>query len=312
MKIALVGDAARQARRARIQADLTLLLVALIWGSAFVVQRLAAAEVSVYFFNGLRFLLAAAVLAPLAWSRKLQDSQSVPLGRRNMGGVMLAGSLLVGGAALQQAGLKYTTAGNAGFITGLYVVIIPLFLAFAWRQHVRPVLWIAAGMAVAGLFLLSTGGKMRLNPGDVMELAGAFFWAMHVIVVSHYVNRINVLQFAVGQYTICALINMAIGMAVEPEMLPAAFASGWMLVYTGLISVGVGYTLQAVAQRTAPPADAAIILSGEAVFAALAGWIFLSEALSLSQLSGCGIMLGGMLLAQSDSWKNHPPLTNPD
>lgn len=306
MTITLAGDAAAQARRNRIRADLALLLVAMIWGGAFVVQRLAAAEVSVYFFNGLRFLLAAAALAPIAWSRWLKDQSTAAPDRRSLGGVFLAGGIMVAGAALQQAGLKYTTAGNAGFITGLYVVIIPLILGFGMRQKVRPVLWVAAGMAAVGLFLLSTAGKMQLNPGDMMEFVGAFFWALHVIVVGRCVRRMNVLQFAVGQYAVCGLINLAIGTVVDSGGFETALANGWMLAYAGLISVGVGYTLQAAAQRIAPPADAAIILSGEAVFAALSGWIFLHEALSLVQLVGCAIMLGGMLLAQSDVWMGRP------
>lgn len=294
-----VGQAAR---RKRVQADLVLLGVAIIWGTAFVAQRLAAGQSGVYLFNGLRFLLAALVLAPLAWSKLLVGTDVEPLGRHNLKWVALAGCILVGGAAFQQAGLKYTTAGNAGFITGLYVVLIPIFLALIWRNRLRPPVWIAALLAVVGLFLLSTGGQIRVNAGDALELAGAVFWAMHVILVSRLVQRLNVLQFAVGQYLVCGTINLLLGLWLEPGMMPQVIAGWWTVAYTGLISVGVGYTLQAIAQRVAPPADAAIILSTEAVFAALSGWIFLGEALSPVQLLGCTVMMVGMLLAQSDVW----------
>jgi drug/metabolite transporter (DMT)-like permease len=222
------------------------------------------------------------------------------LSRRSLPGVILVGLLLFTGAALQQAGLKYTTAGNAGFITGLYVVIIPLFLALFWRQRLRWITWLGASLAVIGLFLLSTGGQLNLNRGDALELAGAVFWALHVIFTGRLVQRLDVLHFAVGQYLVCGLVSLAFGFIFEAQTLSALANYGWAIAYAGLISVGLGYTLQAVGQRVAPPADAAIILSLEAVFAALAGWIFLGEILGPVQLLGCAVMLAGMLLAQSD------------
>jgi drug/metabolite transporter (DMT)-like permease len=222
------------------------------------------------------------------------------LNRKSLPGVLLLGLLMAGGAALQQAGLQYTTAGNAGFITGLYVVIIPLFLGLFWRQRLPRLTWLGAFLAVIGLFLLSTGGKLRLNLGDALELAGAVFWALHVIFIGRLVLRLDVLQLAVGQYLVCALASLSIGLLVEAHTLPALLDHWWAVAYTGLISVGLGYTLQAVGQRVAPPADAAIILSLEAVFAALFGWLILGEMLSPQQLFGCGVMLLGMFLAQSE------------
>jgi drug/metabolite transporter (DMT)-like permease len=289
------------ARKQRLRADLTLLAVAAIWGSAFVVQRLAAVEVGVYLFNGLRFLVAALALAPLAISRRLTGPAMAGVSRKSLPGVILLGLLLTAGAALQQAGLKYTTAGNAGFITGLYVVFIPLFLGLFWRQHVQRITWAGAVLALIGLFLLSTGGQFRLSLGDALELAGAVFWALHVIFIGRLVQRLDVLQIAVGQYLVCGLVSLSIGLVVESQVLPALVDKWWAIAYTGLVSVGLGYTLQAVGQRVAPPADAAIILSLEAVFAALAGWLFLGEMLGPVQLLGCGVMLLGMLLAQSEA-----------
>jgi drug/metabolite transporter (DMT)-like permease len=289
------------ARKRRLRADLTLLAVAAIWGSAFVVQRLAAVEVGVYLFNGLRFLVAALALAPLAISRRLTDPEMESVSRKSLPGVVLVGLFLASGAALQQAGLKYTTAGNAGFITGLYVVFIPIFLGLFWHQHVQRITWLGALLAVIGLFLLSTGGRFRLSFGDALELVEAVFWALHVIFIGRLVQRVDVLQIAVGQYLVCGLVSLSIGLFVEVQVLPALIDKWWAVAYTGLISVGLGYTLQAVGQRVAPPADAAIILSLEAVFAALAGWLFLDERLSPVQLLGCGVMLVGMLLAQSEA-----------
>ena len=289
------------ARKQRLRADLTLLAVALIWGSAFVVQRLAAVEVGVYLFNGLRFLVAALFLAPLAITRALSGPEMPGVSRKSLPGVVLVGLLLAGGAAFQQAGLKYTTAGNAGFITGLYVVLIPIFLGVFWRQQVPRVIWLGALLAVIGLFLLSTGGRFRVSYGDALELAGAVLWALHMIFIGSLVQRMDVLHLAVGQYLVCGLVSLSIGLVVEGQMLPALADKWWAVAYTGLISVGLGYTFQAVAQRVAPPADAAIILSLEAVFAAAAGWVILGEVMDPLQLTGCGVMLLGILLAQSET-----------
>jgi drug/metabolite transporter (DMT)-like permease len=297
-------------RGQRIQADLTLLLVAVIWGSAFVVQRIAAVQVGVFWFNGLRFLLGALVLLPFARQDVSNfstlafggsESAFTAKGRRQFLAILTAGCLLWAGAAFQQTGLVYTTAANAGFITGLYVVLIPLFLALRGRQSLRLATWAASLLAASGLFLLSTGGQMQVNPGDGLELAGAVFWALHVILIGWMVQRIPVLTLAIGQYLVCALLNILTGLVVETGTLAALANNWWVIAYAGALSVGLGYTLQAKGQRLAPPADAAIILCSEAVFAALFGWLFLDEKLSALQLVGCGVMLAGMLLAQSGS-----------
>jgi drug/metabolite transporter (DMT)-like permease len=270
----------------------------LIWGSAFVAQRLAALQVGVFLFNGLRFLLAALVLFPFArWAWR---SMPTTAGSRTeyLVGTAAAGLLLFGGSALQQAGLVFTTASNAGFITGLYVVFIPIFMAILWRQRQPPAIWGAAGMAALGLYLLSTGGEIRFNPGDLLVLASAVFWAFHVILIGFLVQRLNVLQLAVGQYFVCGLLNILCGLMFEPWTTSPVAGGWWAIIYTGIVSVGLGYTLQVVGQRHAPPADAAILLSMEAVFAALFGWWLLGEQLNPVQLLGCGIMLAGMLLSQ--------------
>ena len=279
----------------RLKADLTLLLVSVIWGSAFVAQRVAAEHMGVYLFNGLRFLLGALVLLPLALRGR---GQGPPLTRKTLPWMLLAGGLIFAGASLQQLGMRYTTAGNAGFITGLYVVLIPIILAVAWRQPPRPAVWVAAVLATLGLFLLSTGGRFVLALGDALELACAFLWAFHVIMIGWLVSRVRIPQLAVTQYLICAVLSLVISLLIESNSLEQAAGAWWTIVYTGIFSIGVGYTLQAVAQKVAPPADAAILLSLEAAFAALAGWLFLDERLTPIQLAGCGLMLAGMLLAQ--------------
>jgi drug/metabolite transporter (DMT)-like permease len=280
--------------KARLKADLILLLVAVVWGSAFVAQRVAALNMGVSLFNGLRFLLGALVLLPLA----LRPRQAGGSTLRYLPGMTLAGLLLFGGTSLQQLGLRYTTAANAGFITGLYVVLVPLLLALGWRQPPRRAVWLATLLSAAGLFLLSTGGSFSLALGDALELGGAFLWAFHVLCIGWLVQRADVLHLAVVQYALCGLLSLGLSFALESSSLAQVSGAWWTVIYTGVLSIGLGYTLQGVGQKVAPPADAAILLSLEAVFAALAGWVFLDERLSFVQLLGCTLMLAGMLLAQ--------------
>ena len=289
-------------RKRRLWADLALTLVAFIWGVAFVVQRVAAAEVQAFVFNGIRFLLGAIVILPFTLARALPELRSGSrVTRKYRLGVLLAGLLLVCGSAFQQVGLKYTTASNAGFITGLYVVVIPILLMFgSRRKQPRPLVWVAALLSALGLFLLSTGGQIQVNRGDILVMVSAFFWAFHVILTDWLVRRVEVMQFAVGQYLVCGLVSLGLGLYLEPGALKAAASNWGLLAFMGIVSVGLGYTLQAVGQRVAPPADTAIILSLEAVFAALGGWLILGESLAPLQLLGCGIILAGMLLAQSE------------
>ncbi len=278
-------------------------MVAIVWGSAFAAQRVAAQHMGAYLFNGLRFLVGALVLLPLGLRRRSiiqQDGANAALPDPNvLPGMILAGFLLFGGTSLQQLGLSYTTAGNAGFITGLYVVLIPLILAVGWRKPPRPPVWAAAGMAAAGLFLLSTGGSFSLAIGDALELAGAFLWAFHVLLIGWLAQRADILRLAVVQYTVCGALSLGVALTLEGNALIGLSSAWWTVVYTGMLSIGLGYTLQVVGQRVAPPADAAILLSLEAVFAALAGWLFLGERLSAVQLLGSGLMLAGMMLAQA-------------
>ncbi len=284
-------------RTHRLRTDLALLLVAIVWGSAFVAQRLAAGQISAFTFNGLRFLIGALVLLPLSWRRWER------LSRGRWMGIALVGSVLFAGAAFQQLGLRYTTAGNAGFVTGLYVVLIPLILALGWKEPPRRGIWVASLLAGMGLFLLSTGGNLSLKVGDILELAGACMFALHVILIGILVRKVEVLQLAVSQYVVCGLLSLLVGLSLGGSSISGLASVWWAIAYTGIFSVGLGYTLQARAQKVAPPADAAILLSLEAVFAALFGWLWLDERLSAPQLLGCGLMLSAMILAQVSSFR---------
>lgn len=276
----------------RLQADAILILVAVIWGSAFIPQRLASGHLHFLTFNGLRFLLGGILVlaAGQAWRRKVT--------RWELLGGLAAGLLIFGGASLQQAGLEATTAGKAGFITGLYVVLVPVFSLILFRQRTSLWVWLACGIAATGMYLLSMDGNFTLSSGDGLVFMGAFLWALHVILIGKLMEKADTFLLAGIQYLVCAVLCLGSVVFVSPEPFSGVLTSGWTILYVGILSVGVAYTLQLVGQKVAPAADSSIILSLESVFAALFGWIFLKEILTPLQFTGCILILAAMLLAQ--------------
>lgn len=280
-----------------IRADLILLLVAAIWGFAFVAQRLGMDHLGPFGFNGSRFLLGAVSLLPLLLIFKAKPGSTAS-------GPMLKGSIAAGvclflGASLQQAGLLYTSAGNAGFITGLYIIIVPV-LGLLIGQATRINTWLGGLLAVAGLYYLSVGDDFSINTGDMLVLASALFWALHVIIIGRLASQLDNLRLAIIQFLICALLSLIVALLFEQDTLRLDnIMAAWQpIAYAGLLSVGVAYTLQVVAQRDAPASHAAIIMSLEAVFAVIGGWWLLSESFSTRALIGCSLMLAGMILSQ--------------
>lgn len=275
----------------RLKADLTLLLVALVWGSAFAAQRIIGEMGNVFLFNGLRFLLGALLLWPFLRGKPGLD-------RSGWKWVFVAGAVLFVASALQQAGLVYTTAGNAGFITSLYVVLVPIVLFFGWKERPFWTQIVAVFLAIGGGYLLSTGGEFHIQPGDLLELAGALFWAFHVVVLGKFASRYDALRFSAGQFLVSGMLNLGVGAFTETIPMAQIWLFVGALLYTAIFSVGVGYTLQVWAQRHTPPTDAAILLSLEAVFAVIFGWLVLGEVLSPIQALGCGLIFVAVLLAQ--------------
>lgn len=288
---------------AALRSNAILLSTAGIWGFAFVAQRLGMEHVGPYIFNAMRFLLGGLSLIPLMlWSRRRQGVGSAPElvqedARTLLLGGGLAGLVLFLGASLQQIGVKYTTAGKAGFITGLYVIIVPI-LGLLWGQRAGIGTWLGAVSAVIGLYFLSVTENLTVAFGDSLVLGGAFFWATHVHVISRYSRRIDPILLAFLQFIICSAASFAAALLLETITVQSLLAASEPILYTGLMSVGMGYTMQVVGQRGAHPAHAAIILSLEAVFAVLGGWLVLGEILTLRGVFGCALMLAGMLMSQ--------------
>jgi len=285
----------------RFKADLALLLVSIIWGSAFVAQRVAGQMGSVYLFNSARYLLAAVVVLPFALKVSRVTNPTYTIHYDQYRWMFVAGFVLFLGSAFQQLGLVYTTAGNAGFITSLYVVLVPIVLFIIWRERAHWISIVAVLLAGAGAFFLSTAGRFEVRAGDIIELGGALFWTFHVIVLGKYASNFEPMSFSMGQLIICGVLNFAIGIFSEKSM-PWNLSLLGAITYTALFSLGLCYTLQVWAQRHTPPADAALILSLESVFAVISGWLLLNETLAPIQICGCVLIFVAVMLSQFKEW----------
>jgi len=285
-----------------LKSDALLLLTSAIWGFAFVAQRIGMDYVGPFTFNAARFALGSLVLLPLILRNGIQKNTSrkstSPAGTKMLifGGGLL-GITVFAAASLQQVGLVYTTAGNAGFITGLYVVIVPI-LGLFWGQHTNVGTWIGALIATAGLYLLSVTDQFTISFGDMLELVGAFIWAIQILIVGWLSPKIDPLKLAFAEFSACSFLSLVTAFIFEEIALNSLFQATIPILYGGVLSVGVAYTLQVVAQRNAHPAHAAILFSLESVFAAFGGWLILNETIGPRGLIGCTLMLSGMLLSQ--------------
>lgn len=282
-----------------------LTLVAAIWGFAFVAQSKGMVHLGPHSFNAARFLLAALSLIPL-WL-VLGKHKLLP-GKDLFIGGLVAGSVLFGGFSFQQMGLLYTSAGNAGFITGMYIVIVPLAgLLLGHANNVK--IWGGVILAVAGLYALSVSNSFSINKGDALVLVGAFFWAAHVLILGWLSRKVDAISLSILQFIVATIIASVVMLLYEQPTLAQFDAALWPLVYAGVASSGIAFTLQIIAQRQVEAGITALILSTEAIFAVIGGWLFLHEQLTTHQLTGCGLMLAGMLVSQWPDRRTKPVLS---
>lgn len=283
-----------------IKSNLLLLLAAAIWGFAFVAQRVGMEHLGPYTFNGIRFLMGSLSLVPLIFYFRIEEHAAPQKLRSAVLPGIIAGTILFIAASLQQVGIIYTTAGKAAFVTGLYIVLVPIMGTFL-GQTVGKGTWLGCIFAVTGLYFLCIKETASLQYGDLLELIGAFFWSVHILVIGDFSRRVNVLKLSCYQFLTCSLLSLSIAAFTETIIISQIFAAAIPLLYGGFCSVGIAYTLQVVGQKHAPPAHAAIILSMETVFAAVGGFLILGERIYGLEIIGCVLMFSGMLLSQLQS-----------
>lgn len=290
-----------------------LILTAFIWGTAFVAQSVGMDYLGPFTFNGVRSLIGGAALLPCIWflgvlngkdtagkdaDGKPDEKASVPSGRKELvlGGIA-CGVLLFGASSLQQLGIQYTTAGKAGFITACYIVIVPVLGVFLGKRIGWKV-WLAVATALVGLYFLCITEKFTIGKGDVLIFVCAIVFSLHILVIDYFSPKVDGVKMSCIQFFVCGLASMPFMFAMEtPEI--GAMIAGWMpLLYAGVLSCGVAYTLQIIGQKNVNPAVASLILSLESCFSVLAGWAVLGERLSVRESAGCVLMFAAIILAQ--------------
>lgn len=291
-----------------IRANLMLLTTAIIWGTAFVAQRAGMDYIGPLAFNGLRFLIGALVLLPVIYvfdKSKARNGALPTLSREEKRlqrqtlwkGGALCGVALFLGTYLQQWGLVYTTAGKAGFITALYIVIVPL-LGLIIGHRVRNLIWFSVGLGLVGLYLISIQEGFSVNIGDVLVFGCAFGFALHILVVDRYTTRVDTLRFSVIQFLVCAGISLVLMLFLETPTLAHILAGAFPILYTGIMSCCVAYTFQIMGQKNTSPTVASLLLSMESVFAVIFGYLLLHEQLTGKEMLGCVIVFAAIILAQ--------------
>jgi len=284
----------------RIQANLLLTLAAIIWGSSFVVQQIGTGELGTITFTGARFLVGALVVLPFAVVQFLRvDQKERKFQPSDWRGMVVTGCVLCVAAALQQHGILRTTVTNSGFLTALYVPLVPVLGFIVLKRRVHFSIWPASICCFVGTYILSGAQQVQLVAGDLWVISSTLFWATHVMLVGILASKTRApLVVAATQFLVSGVVGVILGFFIESPSLAQISGAGWGICYIGVFSVGMAFTLQVVGQRFTPAADAAIILSSETVFAALGGMIFLGERLSLVQLSGGLLILTSILAVE--------------
>ncbi len=283
-----------------MKSNLQLILAAFIWGCAFVAQSVGMDYVGPWTFNCLRFLLGSltlAVLMPL-----LDRFRGIVNGRfdsETLRGGILCGAVLAAASMVQQVGIMYTTVGKAGFITALYVIIVPVLASFLGRK-VPVRIWISVIAAAAGLYLLSVTKDEHIAPGDLIIFGCAVLFAVHILAIDRVGPRCDPVRLSCVQFMTAGALCLLPSLFIEKPSVSAAMAAWLPVGYAGILSCGTAYTLQIIGQRDADPSVASILLSLESVFSVLAGLVLLHQVLSLRELAGCAVMFAAILFAQKN------------
>lgn len=294
-------------KRNPMKNSMQLLLTAFIWGVAFVAQSVGGEAVGAFTFNGVRCLIGALVLLPvisfLDRQKKKELGQEAFEARKGSKRDLLLGGLSCGivfsiASNVQQYGIAFTTVGKAGFITALYIIIVPVLGIFL-KKKVGAKIWAGVALATVGLYLLCmTSESFSLSRGDFLVLICAGFFSVHILLIDYFSPKVDGVRLSCLQFLVCGVISMVLAFATETPSV-AGILSGWMpLLYAGVLSCGVAYTLQIIGQKGMDPTVASLILSLESVFSVLAGWLILHQTMSGREILGCALMFAAIILAQ--------------
>lgn len=285
--------------RGSIRSSLLLFLAAVIWGVAFVAQSVGMDYMGPATFNGARFLIGSAVLMPVIWYRgRKKEADSAPEDKKKLlTGGLCCGLALCCASLLQQFGIQYTTVGKAGFITTLYIIIVPVLGIFL-RKRIKARVWIGAVIAVIGMYLLCMSGSFSLSMGDSLVLGCALVFAVHILVVDYFSPKVDSVKLSCLQFLTSGVICTVFAFLTEMPSLESLIAGAVPVLYAGVLSCGVAYTLQVVGQKNVEPTIASLILSLESVVSVLAGWIILGQRLSVKELLGCVLVFAAVILVQ--------------
>ena len=280
--------------------NILLVLTALIWGCAFVAQSVGMDYVGPFTFNMARFLIGAIVLLPVIWFMDRQQKTGAEKGAGQktliIGGICCGIALAVA-STLQQWGILFTTVGKAGFITAMYIVIVPLLGIFIGKK-VRPLIIGCVAIAVVGFYFLCMTESLRLGLGDFLVLLCAIAFSIHILVIDHFSPKVDGVKMSAIQFLTAAIISAVPTLLWEQPVFTEILQAWQPVLYAGVMSCGVAYTLQIIAQKNADPTVASLLLSLESVFSVLAGWVLLGQGLSLKELFGCVLIFCAIILAQ--------------
>lgn len=285
--------------------SLLLLLAAVIWGVAFVAQSVGMEHVGPFTFNALRSLLGGVFLIPCIFLLgKLNGEKQVALlpkekieRKQLLTGGVLCGCLLCAATNMQQIGILYTTVGKAGFITACYIVLVPIFGMFLGKKTGMGI-WISVGLAVVGLYLLCLNDSLILGKGDLYVLGCTVLFAWHILTIDHFTELVDGVRMSCIQFLVSGTLSSILMFFLEEPTLDGIMQAGIPILYAGILSSGVAYTLQIVGQKGMNPTVASLILSLESCISILAGWVILHQNLSFREVFGCILMFAAIILAQ--------------
>ncbi len=290
----------------KLKNNLLLVLAALIWGVAFVAQSVGMEYVGPFTFNSVRFLIGGLVLIPCIFfldrRERTGGEKKAPENKKMLltGGIC-CGLCLTVASTLQQFGIMYTTVGKAGFITALYMIIVPVAGIFLGKKIALPI-WVSVGLGVAGMYLLCITESFHVNFGDILVLLCSLCFAGHILVIDYFSPRADGVKMSCIQFFICGIICAVPMFLFEHPDLTVILNAWQPILYTGILSCGVAYTLQIVAQKGTNPVAASLLLSLESVFSVLAGWLILGQRMSVREILGCVLVFAGIILVQVP-WK---------